>query len=79
MNLGESVTFDADVRYVGVLPDPVVPDYVELNLRLGWRITDSLEVAVSGFNLLHPQHQEFTFPTSDEIPLSFFVDTRWKF
>jgi iron complex outermembrane receptor protein len=79
MNLGRDVSFDADLRYVGALPNPPVPDYAELNLRLGWRVTDRLEVAVSGQNLLHDKHLEYTSLTSDLIKRSFFIDTRWKF
>ena len=77
MKLSDSVTFDADLRYVGQLPDPHVPAYVELNARLGWMITDRLELSVSGFNLLHDHHQEFE--PGDAVKRSFFVDTRWKF
>ena len=77
MNLSDSVTFDADLRYVGQLPDPHVPSYVELNARLGWMITDKIELSLAGYNLLHDHHQEFS--PGDEIKRSFFVDTRWKF
>ncbi len=77
MNLGDSVTFDTDFRYVGILPNPHVPAYVEMNARLGWAITDRLELSISGFNLLHDRHLEYA--PGDEIRRSFFVDTRWKF
>lgn len=79
MNIGHDLTFDADLRYIGELPDPKVPQYVELDARIGWAVTDRLEVSLSGFNLLHPQHQEYIFPGSDEIKRNFFLDTRWKF
>jgi iron complex outermembrane receptor protein len=79
MNLADHVTLDGDLRYVGALPDPTVPAYVELNARLGWKVTDRLSLSLSGFNLLHAHHQEFTFPASDEIERSFFLDTRWRF
>jgi iron complex outermembrane receptor protein len=79
MNLTDVLTFDTDFRYVGMLPDPHVPQYMELNARLGWKVSDRVEISLSGFNLLHPQHEEFTEPTSDEIKRSFFLDTRWKF
>jgi iron complex outermembrane receptor protein len=78
MDLSDRVTFDADFRYVGQLPDPKVPAYVELNTRLGWAVNDRLELSLSGFNLLHPHHQEFPAP-DDEVKRSFFIDTRWKF
>jgi iron complex outermembrane receptor protein len=78
MDLSDCVTFDADFRYVGMLPNPRVPAYVELNSRLGWAINDRLELSISGFNLLHAHHLEFPAP-SDEVKRSFFIDTRWKF
>ena len=79
MNLSDSVTLDADLRYVGELPNPEVPAYVEMNTRLGWAVNDKLELSISGFNLLHAHHREFTLADSDNIPRSFFIDTRWKF
>ncbi len=78
MDLG-AFTFDAWFRYVGLLPNPVVPAYVEMNARLAWRITPMTEVAVSGFNLLHARHQEWTIPPADEIPRMVFVDLRQRF
>ena len=79
MNLTDVLTLDGDLRYVGVLPDPHVPQYFEFNARLGWKVSDRLEISLSGFNLLHPQHEEFTADASDEIKRSFFLETRWKF
>ena len=78
MNLTDSITFDADFRYVGTLPDPHVPQYVEANARIGWKVSDRFEVSLSGYNLLHAHHEEFTTPPADQIRRSFFVDTRWK-
>ncbi len=79
MNLGEDWTLDADLREVGELPDPHVPAYVELNARLGWRVTGKLQISLSGFNLLHPWHQEYVFPGSDRIGRTLFLDTRLGF
>ncbi len=79
-NIGDKVTFDVDFRYVGALPHPYVSDYGEMNLRLGWKVTDTVDFSVSGFNLLHAQHLEFFQDgQTDEIPRSFFVETRWRF
>ena len=79
MDLSDRISFDADFRYVGALPNPAVPAYVELNTRLGWAISDSIELSLSGYNLLHARHQEFTIPPSDEVKRSFFIDIRKKF
>ncbi len=76
MNLGPKVTLDADLRYVGVLPDPHVPSYVELNGRVAWALTPKLELAVSAFNLLHDHHLEYT---SGEVARSVFAELRMHF
>ena len=77
MDLGGKVTVDTALRYVSALPDPRVPSYVEMNGRLGWNITDQVQLAVSGRNLLHDRHQEYT--DGNAIPRSVFVDLQWQF
>ena len=79
MNLGEHWTLDADLRESGELPNPYVPAYTELGLRLGWQPNDRLGISLSGMNLLHPWHQEYVFPGSDRIGRTVFLDTRVKF
>lgn len=79
MNLSPDLTFDAALRYVGTLPNPEVHAYEELNARLGWRISKHWEAALSGRNLLHEHHQEFTVPPSDALSRSFMLDARWIF
>ena len=76
-DLGPAVTLDAALRYVSALPDPRVPAYVELNGRLGWALSDRLQLAVSGRNLLHGSHREY--PGGDRIPRGVFVDLQWRF
>ncbi|HET9018638.1 MAG TPA: hypothetical protein VFN46_03575, partial [Acetobacteraceae bacterium] len=80
IDLGNGVTWDAFLREVGPLPHPAVPGYVELNTRLGWDVTRSLQVSLSGFNLLHAQHMEFLEPgVTTEIPRSVFAQARIRF
>jgi iron complex outermembrane receptor protein len=79
MNLSSNLTLDADLRYVGTLPNPEVHAYEELNARLGWRISKHWDAALFGQNLLHARHQEFTVPPSDAISRSAMLDARWKF
>ena len=80
VNIGPSVTWDAFLRYVGRLHNPVLADYAELDTRIGWRVTPMLELAVSGFNLIHAHHQEFVAPgAATEIPRSFLVDAKLRF
>jgi iron complex outermembrane receptor protein len=80
IDFGGGVTWDATLRYVGALHHPALPDYGELNMRLGWKVTPAVEVSVAGSNLLHDHHAEFFEDgESDQIPRSFFIDTRWRF
>ncbi|MEO6339836.1 MAG: TonB-dependent receptor [Caulobacteraceae bacterium] len=79
MNLGHDFTLDGYLRYVGARPDPLVPHYVELNGRLGWNITERVQLSLSVFNLLHDHHQEFTAPDSNAVPRSFLADLQWRF
>ena len=66
MNLVRNLTFDLDFRAVGALRDSTVPSYQELGGRLAWQATPSVEVSISGTNLLHGRHQEY--PQGDLIP-----------
>ena len=79
MNLGRDVTLDANIRYVGALPNPAVPSYVELNGRIGWNATDRIQLALSGFNLLHSRHQEFPGPAANAVPRRVLADVRLRF
>ncbi len=49
---------ELDVRLRAVDGLAAVPSYVEADVRLGWRLTDALEVAVTGANLLDRDHRE---------------------
>ena len=79
MNLSKNFTVDADLRYVGSLPNPPVPHYVAFNVRIGWRVSKTWNLALSGFNLSHAHHQEFTVPPSDTIGRSVLLDARMRF
>jgi len=77
MDLDRRFTLDGDLRYVGALSDGVLPAYVELNGRFGWNITDRLQFAVSGRNLLHAQHVEY--PGAIPIQRTVSADLQWRF
>jgi iron complex outermembrane receptor protein len=76
MNLGDALTLDADLRYVGALPNPAVPEYVEMGARLGWAVTEQWSLSLSGFNLLHAKHREFA--PGDAIPRTVYLEARLK-
>ena len=78
MNLGSSVTFDADLHYVAALPNPSVPAYTELNGRIAWNVTHRVQLSVSGYNLLRPYHVEFRADQNGAVPRSVFAEVRWR-
>jgi iron complex outermembrane receptor protein len=47
------------VRYVDKLPKPEVKGYMELDMRIGWKLTKVLELDLVAQNLLHNHHFEF--------------------
>jgi iron complex outermembrane receptor protein len=87
MTLPHGATLDLQLRRVGSLPAPASPAYTELNGRLAWALTDSLELSITGVNLLHDHHPEFGEATSNvqigatgvETARSLVVDLAWRF
>lgn len=59
LNLPRNLELDLGLRYVDELRKPPVPDYLALDLRLGWHLGSQLEVALIGNNLLDERHAEF--------------------
>jgi len=82
INLPANVEFDSVLRYVDNLNQlgPVVPSYVSLDLRLGWRPIPNLELAIVGQNLLDKRHAEFGAPaTRQQIPRAVYGKLTWQF
>jgi iron complex outermembrane receptor protein len=69
--------FDAGMKYVDALPQPAIPSYWLLDLRLGWRPCPNWEFAVVGRNLLQRQHQEFG--VGNAIEPSVYGKVTWRF
>lgn len=94
MELGWNCELDAQVRYVDEIESagvPIpgadtslsrIPSYVTFDLRLAWRPTANLEVALIGQNLAG-KHREFvpTYISTQftEVPASVFGKVTWKF
>jgi iron complex outermembrane recepter protein len=62
-DLPRRLQFDVRFRSVASLPNPQVPRFSELGLRLGWTPIPLLELALTGDDLLHARHPEFN-PTA---------------
>ncbi|HEY0945274.1 MAG TPA: TonB-dependent receptor [Opitutaceae bacterium] len=59
LDLPGDVELDAIYRHIGEIATQGVPAYDELEVRVGWRPTPSLELSLVGQNLLHEEHVEF--------------------
>ncbi len=91
MDLPAQVRLDVALRWVdelhmdnGPTAGPVlgtVPSYFGLDSRLAWQISQRLELAVEGRNLLHAEHIEYGFPSPsrEEIGRSVFAKITWGF
>jgi iron complex outermembrane recepter protein len=89
MDLPGRVSLDAALRWVdelhmdnGPTAGPVlgtVPSYFGLDARLAWQISQRLELAVEGRNLLHAEHIEYGFPSPsrEQIGRSVFAKITW--
>jgi iron complex outermembrane receptor protein len=62
-DIGSSFEWDSMLRFVGALPAPQVPRYLELESRFGWAPVSSFDIAIVGRNLLDRQHPEFGNPS----------------
>jgi len=59
LDLPAHLQFDLGFRYVGQIVNQTVPAYRELDGRLAWRATPTVEFSIVGQNLLHAHHAEF--------------------
>jgi iron complex outermembrane recepter protein len=80
-DINERTALDAWFRYVDGLDNLDVRDYLNLNLRLGWRLTDALGFDFVGQNLLDNAHREFGEPGNaglTEVDRSFYARLVWR-
>jgi len=72
-------TLDVLLRKVSQLPDPALDSYTELNARFAWHVSDQLEVAIKGFNLLNEIHLEYPEPQGRAIRRSLMAELRFNY
>jgi iron complex outermembrane receptor protein len=79
-DLPGGLALDAVIRAVDELPDPRVPGYVDLDLRLAWSPAERLELSVVGQNLLHGEHAEFipSSPSPRKIERGVYGKITWR-
>lgn len=59
LTLPGKVELDVWARYVDSLGYDGISSYITADVRLGWHVTDTIELSVTGQNLLDPSHPEF--------------------
>jgi iron complex outermembrane receptor protein len=85
MDVTSRLELDAGLRSVGQVSNafgPIVPGYTEADARIGWRVTDQVELALEGMNLLHDRHLEANDPSTlapRQIGRSVYVSLTWGF
>lgn len=74
MDLLSNVELNANIRYVDELRNMYVPGYLEMDLKVQWKLNKYLELALVGQNLLHDNHPEFvpSSPSPRLIERSFY-------
>jgi iron complex outermembrane receptor protein len=82
LNLPKNFEWDGSLKYVAALNVQSVPAYVRLDTRLGWRIGESIELSVTGQNLVNRPHFEFLDDTGlfgpAEVARSIFAKLTWR-
>lgn len=79
MDLPGRMELDAWLRHVDELPASFVSAYTELDIRLGWRMSDRLDLSLVGQNLLHDQHLEFPTTVPKEVQRGVYGRATWRF
>lgn len=80
LDLPWHLQFDWVARYVDILPDPQVPAYFAMDVRLAWKPRQDLELAIVGQNLWESRHAEFGVGAArQEIPRSVYGRITWWF
>jgi iron complex outermembrane receptor protein len=80
MDLPAGVDVDLALRAVDELPRPHTEGYVDADARLGWQVTDTVELSLVGRNLLHEAHPEIIEPPfRQQVRRSVYAGLRWSF
>jgi iron complex outermembrane recepter protein len=81
IDLPRDVELDVVLRAIDDLPNPPVPAYSEMTLRLGWRVTPRSDVWIVGHDLLHDRHAGLcaAAPRRVEFERGFRVGTTLRF
>ncbi len=59
VDLARDWVLNVHVRRIGALPNPSSPAYTEADARIGWTVSRTVQLSLTGSNLLHAHHLEF--------------------
>lgn len=80
MDLPARLRLDGGFRYISEIANQQLPGYAELNARLTWQPTATLDLSIVGQNLLHKQHAEFGTPAARRgIARGVYGMAQWHF
>src|SRR5690606_31911755 len=75
MNFPGNFQLDLSMRYLGELPQPLVPEYFTFDARVAWTFKQSIELSVVGQNLWEEKHIEIL----NQIPRSLYAKITCQF
>ncbi len=83
IDLPKNVDWDVTARYVDELPNMNIHSYTEMDMHIGWKPLEQLELSIAGQNLLHSSHMEFQgtifgIPNT-EVERSIYVKVQFEF
>ncbi len=79
MDIAARTSFNLTFRHVGALPEPRLAAYQELDAAVSYSISPTIDLSVTGFNLLHDQHLEYPAPSGEYIRRRVVGQIRWLF
>ena len=81
LDLPAGFMLDGMFRSIASRPNPRVPAYSELDLRLGWMLRPGWELSLGGQNLLHDRHTEFASPGAPQYDFErgAYLRSIWRF
>ncbi len=83
MDMMQDLVLDCWVRYVEDLPSQGMDSYITLDVRLGWKVRENVELSVVGQNLFDDQHPEyepeFVDTIATEVEPSVYGKVMWQF
>ncbi len=78
-DVAQNVEFDVRARRISSLPNPYVPGYLAIDLRIAWRPWRQLEASFSVQNAFDPSHAEWGSAVNRaELDRAFFFSLVWR-